>query len=207
MSISTVLLDFGGVIQTPNDPVSVSKRREKLAGRLGFRNRNEMWLRFYAGDEWMATKTGRMTDEEMWHRLLTPHGLDTREEQLRFVRELFRGEELKDTMRHLIRQLRRQYRLAILSNASDNLEDILRDKLGIIDWFQVVVNSHRIGVAKPDLKAFRIALSMIGAEPGEVLFVDDQIRNTQAAEQLGIYTHHFTDVGGFRTFLDSEGLI
>ncbi len=207
MSISTILLDFGGVIQTPNDPKSTALRRDKMARTLGFNSGDEMWLRFYTGEEWLATKTGQMTDDEMWRRLLAPYGLENRAEREAFVRELFRGEGLQDKMRELIFRLYQRFQLAILSNASDTLEQILREKLGIIDLFQVVVNSHRIGVAKPDREAFKIALKMIGSKPAETLFVDDQRRNTEAAEQLGLHTYLFTGINSFESYLQSEGLI
>lgn len=194
MSVEAILLDFGGVIWTPLDDNLVFANRERLARQLGFEDSRVMWRRFYGGNEWLLTKTGHWTEAQMWSSLLTPLGLQTEISRNTFLEELFHGVGLKPEMDDLMRELNESYSLGVLSNAGDTLESIISDRLGIAGYFTVIVNSHRIGIAKPELEAYRTALEGLEVDPDEVYFVDDQQRNTLAAETLGIQSHVFTGV-------------
>ncbi len=209
-STTTVLFDVGGVIIRPLDPEAARERREALAQSLGFASGDEMWLHFYTSEEWTLCKTGRMEGLEMWDRLLRPYGLVEQAEQEAFVAELHSGEGLHPEMERLITQLHGRYRLGILSNWDDGLEAILEEELGISHYFDAIMNSYRIGAAKPDEEAFHIALDRLGVRPGEVFFVDDQERNTEAAGGLGMDVHTFRDMPGLmkamwkRSLLDGQ---
>lgn len=193
-AIKTILFDVGGVIVAPLDPDAVWERRGRLAKELGFENGEEMWLYFYESAAWEATKTGRMAHVEMWDTLLRPLGLVHRHQQSQFVLDLHTGEGLHPGMEALIRHLHAEYTLGILSNWDDRLEHILAERLRIDSYFEAIVNSHRIGAAKPSESAFHQALERLKAEPEEVLFIDNMERNTQAAERLGMHTHTFSDL-------------
>jgi putative hydrolase of the HAD superfamily len=194
MTINTILFDVGGVIVAPLEPEEVWERREQLAQDLGYESGEEMWVDFYTSEEWEAAKTGRMLHSEMWERLLRPHGFVESVEQARFVAALHEGEGLHPTMRKLITHLHGDYRLGILSNWDNRLEEILEEKLGVAGYFDSILNSYRIGVAKPEERAFQIALESLEAQPEETFFIDDLERNTEAAEALGIASHTYTDL-------------
>ena len=74
MSIDVILFDVGGVIYTPLRETIVRTRRMKLADQLGFSSTDQMWQRFYTGLEWNLAKTGHISEDEMWHKLLAPFG-------------------------------------------------------------------------------------------------------------------------------------
>ena len=62
----------------------------------------------------------------------------------------------------LARGLRREgARLAVVSNSEGGVADLLAE-VGIADAFEVIVDSSRVGVAKPDPRIFDIALEMLG---------------------------------------------
>lgn len=191
MTITTILFDVGGVIVVPLDPLANTQRRNKLADRLGFTSGDEMWNHFFESEAWEAAKTGSMVHGEMWRALLTPLGLPSPEEHKAFVGELYAEEGMLADMRRLIQVLQPDYRLGILSNWDDQLEEILEEHLNIAHYFDAILNSHRIGVAKPHEAAFSMALERLDARPQEVLFIDDLTRNTEAAEALGFNTHHY----------------
>ena len=207
LPITTILFDFGGVIQVPLDPAGVRRQRDELARQLGYPDGRAMWLAFYTGPEWQAAKTGRMTGAEMWDALLTPHNIPGREAQTQFLRQLFAGEGLLPAMRDLLARLHGRYRLGILSNADDRLEDWLAGHYHIAHFFDAIVNSHRIGVAKPDPAAFEMALARLGARPGQVYFIDDQARNTAAAAALGMTVHTFTGLEPLLADLQARQLL
>ena len=73
---------------------------------------------------------------------------------------------------------------ALFSNASTKLEaDLVTMELS--DVFDVVANSSRIGLAKPDPEAFAHVGEMVGSAPARTLFVDDRPENVAAAVESG----------------------
>jgi putative hydrolase of the HAD superfamily len=63
-------------------------------------------------------------------------------------------------------------RLAVVSNSDGRAEQHLRD-CGVLEGIEFVVDSHRVGVEKPDPAIFRVALERLGVDAGEALFVGD----------------------------------
>lgn len=194
MSIEVILFDVGGVIFTPLHDEAVKERRLKLARQLGFSTVDQMWRQFYTGSEWNLAKTGRITEDEMWQILLTPHGLKSKQSQAEFVAELYKDCGLRDEMRGLIGDLRYRYRLAILSNATNRLTSLLTDQLSIAHCFELVVNSSEVGLAKPGKAVYLRTLALLQVLPEQILFIDNQARNTEAAEKLGINSLVFRNV-------------
>lgn len=76
--------------------------------------------------------------------------------------------------------------LILLSNTTSRLDADLRH-LGIATLFDQVINSSALGVVKPD----------------PAIFIDDSIRNTEAASRLGIRSHCFKDPRQLKAFLQS----
>jgi putative hydrolase of the HAD superfamily len=67
----------------------------------------------------------------------------------------------------------------------------IRADRDLAKWFDVVVVSCEVGVAKPDPVIFELCLSRLGVAPRHALFVDDRIDNIEGAAALGIRTFHF----------------
>ncbi len=206
MTITTILFDVGGVLIAPLDPEALRGRREALAASLGFDSGEAMWRHFFEGDVWAAAKTGAMTHEQMWDRLLRPYGYETRDAQAAIVEKLYEGEGVHPGMARLVAALHGDYRLAILSNWDDRLE-LLLDHYEISRYFDVIFNSHHIGMAKPDEETYRYVLEQLQAAPDELLFIDDRERNTAVAERLGIRSIVFRDVPGLAAELIERGIL
>jgi len=64
------------------------------------------------------------------------------------------------------------FSLAVVSNAEGQVEADLRDA-GLADLLDLVVDSHRVGVAKPDPAIFRVALDRLGVPPAAAVHVGD----------------------------------
>jgi putative hydrolase of the HAD superfamily len=92
----------------------------------------------------------------------------------------------------LLRRARTRVPLVLVSNATLRLEDDLA-VLGLADLADHVVNSARVGLAKPDPRILRLATSLVGVRPERCLFVDDTAENVDAAEALGMRTVHFKE--------------
>jgi putative hydrolase of the HAD superfamily len=64
------------------------------------------------------------------------------------------------------------YRLGIVSNAEGQVEADAK-RFGLAPYFDVIIDSQVVGVAKPDPRIFQIALERLGAGPDEVRFAGD----------------------------------
>jgi len=82
-------------------------------------------------------------------------------------------------------------RTALLSNGVPEAMARIRADRPLETWFDVVVVSCEVGVAKPDPAIYELCLSRLGVKANEALFVDDRIENLEGAASLGIRTFHF----------------
>jgi putative hydrolase of the HAD superfamily len=73
---------------------------------------------------------------------------------------------------HLRRFREAGFRLGVVSNALGNIEaDAAR--YGLAEYFDVIIDSHVVGVAKPDPRIFHICLERMRMSPEEALFAGD----------------------------------
>ena len=100
----------------------------------------------------------------------------------------------------LIKQLPKNLRLGILTNNHDRFEEYLQ-RVGVAELFDAVINTHRIGVAKPDKLAYQKAVSHLSVEPENCLLIDDVEGNVDGGEAAGLKCHHFQNQTGLVEFL------
>jgi HAD superfamily hydrolase (TIGR01662 family) len=87
--------------------------------------------------------------------------------------------------------------LGVVSNADGRITTILR-QCGIEQFFQVVIDSHHVGVEKPDPRIFRLALAQAQAEPEQAIFVGDIYGiDVLGAERAGIRPLLLDILGGY----------
>jgi 2-haloacid dehalogenase len=108
----------------------------------------------------------------------------------------------------ILRELReRGVPLYALSNWSAAKFPHAEERYEWLDWFDGVVVSGRVKLAKPDPAIFRYLLDTYGLRAADILFVDDHEPNIVAARALGIATHHFRGAPGLRADLVAHGLL
>ena len=105
----------------------------------------------------------------------------------------------------LLRKVRRFARLALVSNATSRLEEDLK-RQSLDDLADVVVNTSRIGVAKPDPRVFAIAAESVGVPIDQCLFIDDTESHVLAARSIGMQAIHFRGIDDLRALRQSSGI-
>jgi putative hydrolase of the HAD superfamily len=98
------------------------------------------------------------------------------------------------------------HRLALLSNAPAEVAVVVAD-LPVAAHFEYCAFSCFLGSVKPEPECYRAVLAMLGAAPGEVVFLDDRPDNVAGARALGIRGVHFTDPGQARVALAGYGVV
>lgn len=79
------------------------------------------------------------------------------------------------------------YTVAILNNESRALNDYRIDKFGLLEYFDAFVSSCYVGLRKPHIDIYKLALDILQRQPGEVVFIDDREENVAAAVSLGMH--------------------
>lgn len=88
--------------------------------------------------------------------------------------------------RPILKALSERYRLGIVSNFYGNLEAVC-ESAGLGSFFKVMVDSHCVGVEKPDPAIFRVALERLGATPERTVFIGDSLRrDREGARRMGM---------------------
>ncbi len=139
-------------------------------------------------DEWLwpQIRTGevpRSVDPYYWTEYLRAlmAGLKVPEaEQPRLIervasgfRDITRWSRVPPSTPPFLAALRTQgYTLGVISNSIGTMEDQLT-RLGLREYFQVVLDSGRVGVEKPHPEIFQMALRMAGVAANEAVFVGD----------------------------------
>jgi len=80
-----------------------------------------------------------------------------------------------------VRALSRKFPLALITNGIAAVQRKRFAASPITPYFQAVVISEEVGIAKPDPRIFAPALKKIGVEAGDVLYVGDSVTSDMAA--------------------------
>jgi putative hydrolase of the HAD superfamily len=94
----------------------------------------------------------------------------------------------------LLARARRQLPVVLVSNGTTRLEADLR-RQHLQDLASAVVNSARVGAAKPDPRIYLAAAQEAAVPPGRCLFVDDTPAHVTAARALGMIAVRYRHPG------------
>jgi len=188
MTIQAFVFDCGGVLLHDGDLTAYSVWEARLGLQSG-----ELAGRLWRGEPWTLAEVGQLTDEQYWQQVGTQLGLCQSGDVASLRADLWDTWVVDAQVLALIDRVRQRYRVAMLSNATDALETLLAERYGVADRFEVLGNSARLGVAKPNPAAFQAVLTGLGVKAEEVVFVDDRAENVAAAAALGMHVIWFVD--------------
>lgn len=105
----------------------------------------------------------------------------------------------------LVTTLAENYRLLLLSNVDRYYWEVVRAMHPELEYFDSLLLSCDLGLAKPDPEIFLRASQSAGADSAQCLFVDDTRVNVAAAQALGFQTHWFRGIRGLCQELRQAG--
>lgn len=192
-----LLLDFGCVVS-----VSPFERHRDSERLLGLEPGSIAWLGPVAPETdrlWQAMQRDEITERDYWRARAREVGESIGEADWDVTTLLTRTRPsdpstiVRPEMRHLIGAARKRgVRLGILSNELELFygADLVR-RMRVLEHFDAVVDATHTRVLKPDPRAYALALEALAIPAGEVLFVDDQLRNIVGASKAGLQTQLF----------------
>ncbi|HKF23826.1 MAG TPA: HAD family phosphatase [Candidatus Angelobacter sp.] len=117
------------------------------------------------------------------------------------------GGEVEGSVEILSELRANQTRLYALSNWSAETFPFAERRFEFLRWFQGILLSGEAKLLKPDPRLFQILFEKFAVDPADAVYVDDQMRNVDAARRLGMYGIHFTDAGSLRRRFGALGLL
>jgi putative hydrolase of the HAD superfamily len=185
VAIRGLVFDFGGVIVNMRWDVA-----RQIEEEYGF-EKTTLTRSLYDNDLWREVEVGR-GDIEAWRQASHRRLEELAGRELPLLHEQWRQSwgPIRENL-GLIRALRPPYKVSILSNADNSLVARLKDGMDIHHWFDDVISSADVGLAKPDPAIYRLAAERLALEVEECLFIDDMERNVVAAREVGMAAVHF----------------
>jgi len=106
----------------------------------------------------------------------------------------------------IMKRLKRNYRLVLLSNTDVMRFNFVKKKFPEIMIFDEYVLSYEAGFMKPHPQIYKEALKRAAVEPRECIFIDDLEENIKAAAKLGINGIHLEPLTDLEAILKEIGL-
>jgi 2-haloacid dehalogenase len=100
-----------------------------------------------------------------------------------------------------------KYKIYALTNWSAELFPIALERYEFLHWFDGRVVSGEEKMRKPFPEFYQLILDRFQLEPEETLFIDDNLRNAEAAEKIGLKTIRFHSPAQLKSDLIQLGIL
>ncbi|MGA2777320.1 MAG: HAD family phosphatase [Steroidobacteraceae bacterium] len=177
--IRVVLFDVGGVL------VELSGIETMLDWLGGNTSVDELWRMWLQSTPVRQFETGKIDAGRFATGVISEFGLPVNAQQFLSAFAAWPTGLFPGTLEMLAR-IPRSYRRAILSNSNDLHWPRVAGEMGLGAAFDHHFVSHLTGRIKPDADAFEHVVDTLACKPGDVLFLDDNSMNVDAARRFGM---------------------
>jgi len=105
--------------------------------------------------------------------------------------------DVRPEMLEAVRRCHERLKTAAVTNnwlAEDTVEDAVKRRIDDFDpLFDVILESSKLGLRKPDPRIYELVCEQLGIEPAEAVFLDDIGANLKPARAMGMTTIKVTD--------------
>ncbi|HEX9405617.1 MAG TPA: HAD family phosphatase [Steroidobacteraceae bacterium] len=198
--IRVLLFDVGGVLVQLS---GVDTMLEWLGNAV---TTDELWRMWLQSESVRKFETGRIDANEFADGVISEFGLAV-EPQL-FL-ESFAGwpTGLYPGTLEMLALIPPSYRRALLSNSNSLHWPRVLNDMGLGPAFDSHFISHLTGKIKPDADAFEHVVDSLGFMPGQVLFLDDNPLNVEAAQSFGMHAVRVRGANETQRVLTDLGII
>jgi putative hydrolase of the HAD superfamily len=198
--IRVVLFDVGGVLVELS---GVATLLDWLDHRI---TAQELWSLWLHSPSVRAFETGRVDAGQFAAGMLAELRLEM--DAGRFLESFtYWPSALYPGALEMIGRIPPRYRRALLSNSNVLHWGRVLDEMGLGALFEHQFASHLMGKIKPDAEAFEHVLDSLGCRASQVLFLDDNALNVQAARSLGMRAQQVRGVHEAQLSLQQAGII
>mgnify|MGYP001597752969 CR=1 FL=1 len=174
MSKKYILTDMGGVLLNLNWEETVKKM---LSLDYSLEKLMVEWLKIKSN---VLFETGKINFGQYANSLIKEFNLKMSAEKVKQYYMEIIGTP-KDYLYETIRNLKKNFNLAILSNTTSPHIEYIKEKYKIFSDFDYLFFSYEIKYMKPSIEAFEVAVEKMSAKKENVLFFDDCKMNVDGA--------------------------
>jgi len=200
--IEAVIFDLGNVL-VDFDHMIAAKRISAFTDK----DPQEMFNMFFDSELTGLFEEGKITPPDFFSEVKKL--LDLRLEYNQFLpiwNEIFFLSEKNQAVYNLAKALKKEYKVALLSNINILHHDYLKKKFSVFDAFHNIVTSYEMGHRKPHPLIYKRTLDLLGTAPQNAFYTDDRAEFTEQASGLGIRGFVFTGVGQLKKDLLDNGI-
>ncbi len=190
--IKAIIFDFAGVIGVDGYCVWANEKKS-----LGIENKST-----YFNDISNKVDKGDISNEEFIQDISKKVGING----LDVWKNIFVKIKINHELLGLIFQLKKTYKIGLLTNFTHEWMDELFQVYKLEKYFDSKVISSLHNVIKPEKKIYKISLGMLKIKPEEAIFIDDRQRNVDGGESVGIKSFLFTTNQKLKEDLKSCGI-
>jgi len=186
MKIKSIFIDFGGVIvRTEN-----KQPRIRVAKSLGMSTRGLEKI-IFESESSLQSSLGNITEESHWQAVKDKLNVDgTKVKSI--IADFFAGDQIDQSLLTFLRNQKPDRKVVLISNAWSGLRNYITKK-GFSDVFDRMIISAEIGMMKPDVRIYELALEEVKTKAEEAVFIDDLLENVESARSIGMFGIHFTE--------------
>lgn len=107
--------------------------------------------------------------------------------------EAFRNTPVNAKMMELCKKLKRKYKLGIITDNSKERFDILKQEMGLVEIFDIIIVSGETGIRKNSDKPFVQAVELAKCRADECVFIDNNESNLIVPGKLDWKTIFYDD--------------
>lgn len=187
--IKNILLDLGGVLLD----IDTGKTNEAFA-RLGLPRFDDNYSLLKADKLFDELEKGKVSEQDFYNNIRQIAGLPLPDTEICKAWNALILEFRSGSINYL-EELKSRYNLYLLSNTNVIHHTAFQKQFTIQNGgsfnerFTKTYYSHIVGYRKPEKEIYEYALQDAGIRAEETLFIDDLLKNTEAAGALGIRTH------------------
>ena len=146
-----------------------------------------------------------VSQKELWERIMAKLNIQVLFNGQNPIVEGFKKFRRNEELFPIIRRLKINYKLAIVSNANA-VEAATPQVAEMYREFDTVILSYKVGVRKPDPKIYQIAINRLQMASEEIIFVDNSQENFGEANKLGLKGILFKNVEQLKDELKHLGV-
>lgn len=201
--IESIIFDLGNVLVDFNHLIAA----KRLFG-LTDKSPDEIFAFFFDSDLTARFEEGKISPQDFFVNVKEALNLKLSYDQfLPIWNEIFFLSEKNKGVYDLALTLKKNYRVALLSNINTLHFAYLKENFPVFDAFHNIIASCELGLKKPDPMIYKKTLDILGASCGErVFYTDDRPELIESARRLGIRGFVFTDLGQLKKDLCSVGI-
>ena len=201
-AVKNIIFDLGGIFLALN-----YQRTKDLFIEFGVTEFDVFFTQHYANDLFEDLEKGLISPEQFYDAFRSETKTNLTNEEIKTAWNAMLVSFPKERIEWL-RSIKERYNIFLFSNTNqihyDQIMELYKRDLGVADFNELFLKpyySHEMRLRKPYPESFLHIINEQNLTIAETLFIDDTIKNIEAADALGLQTIHLV---GPKTVLDLD---